>query len=64
MDLLTLQQEEFIERHIGPDANETQEMLKTIGVNDMQELIDRTVPKSIRMDHELRVPASISESDY
>jgi len=64
MDLLTLQQEEFIERHIGPDAQETQEMLKTVGVNNMRELINRTVPESIRMNHELRVPSSISESDY
>lgn len=64
MNLLTLQQEEFVQRHIGPDAQETQEMLHTIGVNNMQELIDRTVPKDIRWERDLNIPSSISESDY
>ena len=64
MDLLTLQQEEFIQRHIGPDADETNKMLQTIGVGSMQELIDRTVPKDIRMQQTLNVPPAVSESDY
>src|SRR5690606_18773679 len=64
MDLLKLQQEEFIRSHIGPDAHETQEMLRTIGVSNMQELIDRTVPGDIRWPQELNVPPSTSESDY
>ncbi|HTN44952.1 MAG TPA: aminomethyl-transferring glycine dehydrogenase [Flavipsychrobacter sp.] len=64
MNLLTLQQEEFIERHIGPNAQDTQKMLQTIGVNTMQELISRTVPQDIRWDRELNLPPAISESDY
>jgi glycine dehydrogenase len=64
MNLLTLQQEEFIERHIGPNAQDTQKMLQTIGVNNMQELISRTVPQDIRWDRELNIPPAISESDY
>ncbi len=64
MNLLTHQQEEFIQRHIGPHAAATQEMLQTIGVSDLQELIARTVPNDIRWNRDLNVPAAISESDY
>jgi glycine dehydrogenase len=39
-------------------------MLDTIGVNSMNELIDRTVPASIRMDHKLNIPAAESEAAY
>lgn len=64
MNLLTAQQEEFIQRHIGPDTDESQEMLKTIGISTIDELIDRTIPQSIRLDNELNLPSPISESDY
>lgn len=64
MNLLTHQQEEFIQRHIGPHAAATQEMLQTIGVSDLQELIASTVPNDIRWNRDLNVPAAISESDY
>jgi glycine dehydrogenase len=64
MNLLSLQSEEFIGRHIGPDAQETAEMLRTIGVESMDELIARTVPGNIRMDHKLRIPQAQSEAQY
>ncbi|HQE11800.1 MAG TPA: aminomethyl-transferring glycine dehydrogenase [Flavipsychrobacter sp.] len=64
MNLLTQQQEEFIQRHIGPNVADTQKMLHTIGVNSMQELIERTVPEDIRWDRTLNVPSGVSESDY
>ena len=35
-------------RHIGPSPREMQEMLKTVGVGSLDELIEQTVPKSIR----------------
>lgn len=61
---MSLQNEEFIGRHIGPDEQETSEMLRTIGVASMDELIGRTVPASIRMDHKLRLPDAQSEAAY
>ena len=39
-------------------------MLDTIGVESMEELVGRTVPQSIRMDHALRLPAAQSEAEY
>ncbi|MGB8191662.1 MAG: aminomethyl-transferring glycine dehydrogenase [Chitinophagaceae bacterium] len=64
MNLFESHQNEFTGRHIGPDDAETAEMLRTIGVNSLEELISRTVPQSIRMDHELKIPAAMSESEY
>lgn len=64
MNLFSLQNQEFTNRHIGPDSNETNQMLQTIGVSDMDELIARTVPNAIRMDHTLRLPEALSEAEY
>src|SRR5574338_1067217 len=64
MNLFEEQQHEFTPRHIGPDETETQEMLKAIGVNNLAELIDRTVPASIRMSQSLDLPAAMSENEY
>ncbi|MBS1690245.1 MAG: glycine dehydrogenase (aminomethyl-transferring), partial [Bacteroidetes bacterium] len=64
MNLFSLQNQEFTQRHIGPDETETREMLDVIGVADMEELIGRTVPQSIRMDHKLKLPEAMSEAAY
>jgi glycine dehydrogenase len=39
-------------------------MLKTIGVDSLDELIEKSVPSSIRLDKPLRLPAALSESEY
>ena len=64
MNLFSVQNQEFIRRHIGPGEHETKEMLATIGVESMDELIARTVPSAIRMQHRLNLPAAISEAEY
>lgn len=64
MNLFEEQQHEFISRHIGPNETETQEMLKAIGVKNLNDLIDRTVPASIRMSQQLDLPAAMSENEY
>ncbi len=43
------QTEDFIRRHIGPDEAQTQAMLKDIGVDSVDALIDEIVPKDIRL---------------
>ncbi|MGI9192522.1 MAG: glycine dehydrogenase, partial [Chitinophagaceae bacterium] len=63
MDLREKQQHEFIGRHIGPNAAETQAMLNTVGVASMDELIDKTVPAAIRRGP-MNVSSPISEFDY
>ncbi|PSL29932.1 aminomethyl-transferring glycine dehydrogenase [Chitinophaga ginsengisoli] len=64
MNLFDIQQNEFVGRHIGPNEAETNHMLDTIGVSSLEELVGKTVPGAIRMQHPLAVPAAISESDY
>src|SRR4030088_1263961 len=53
----------FARRHIGPDDAGLAEMLKTVGFENIDALIDATVPKNIRLDRSLDLPAAKSESD-
>ncbi len=55
------QKDDFIRRHIGPGEPQIEHMLSTIGVSSIDELIDKTVPASIRSDEPLNVPNSITE---
>src|SRR6185436_7412226 len=64
MNLFEQQQHEFSGRHIGPGETETAEMLKTIGVASLDELIDKTVPASIRNKKPLRIPVAQTEFEY
>jgi glycine dehydrogenase len=54
----------FESRHIGPSQNELSEMLSTIGVSTLDQLIDETVPASIRATKPLSIPAAQSENEY
>src|SRR3954470_14877537 len=51
----------FVDRHIGPDAKDFEEMLAVLGVANLDELIDKTVPASIRLKKALDLPAGRSE---
>ena len=64
MNLFEQQAREFWNRHIGPDEQETQQMLQTIGVASMDELINKTVPAGIRLEKDLDVAGPISENEY
>ncbi|MBK8774038.1 MAG: aminomethyl-transferring glycine dehydrogenase [Chitinophagaceae bacterium] len=64
MNLFVLQQSEFQQRHIGPNEEETAEMLQTIALDSIDQLIDLTVPKNIRLDESLDVAGPVSESEY
>ncbi|HEX5654801.1 MAG TPA: glycine dehydrogenase (aminomethyl-transferring), partial [Chitinophagaceae bacterium] len=64
MSLFEQQSNEFIPRHIGPQEADTKSMLKTIGENSLSSLVSKTVPATIRMDHQLAIPAAMSEHEY
>src|SRR6187402_426798 len=64
MNLNTDYQELFEKRHIAPNDAATTEMLKTLGVNTLDQLIDQTVPAKIRLKQSLQLPAAKSEFDY
>ncbi len=52
---------EFIQRHIGPQPADIDRMLAVLGVNSLDELIDRTVPAAIRSDRPLAIETIKSE---
>ena len=54
----------FVNRHLGPNEKEIAQMIKTIGVNDVAQLIDETIPSDIRLKEALALPAGISEYTF
>ncbi|TNF29959.1 MAG: glycine dehydrogenase (aminomethyl-transferring), partial [Bacteroidetes bacterium] len=59
-----MNQDTFADRHIGPRTKDLNEMLATIGVASLDELIEKTVPASIRMNRELDLPSAMTEVEY
>jgi glycine dehydrogenase len=57
-------QEKFESRHIGPDAGQTAEMLKTVKAASIDDLINQTIPKNIRLKDPLNLPAAKSEFEF
>lgn len=57
-----LQESDFIQRHIGPNSADTQAMLDYLQVATAEELLNQTVPDSIRLSQPLALPAPMSES--
>ena len=55
--------DQFVRRHIGPNATETAAMLKVIGYETVDALTDAAVPKQIRLGKPLNLPAAQSEFD-
>ncbi len=54
----------FETRHIGPSAAEAADMLKAIGADSLDQLIEQTVPAAIRLKKDLNTPAALSEYNY
>ena len=53
--------DKFENRHIGGSEQELQEMLKTIKADSVEQLIEQTVPKQIRLPEDLNLPKAVSE---
>src|SRR5262245_50179952 len=45
----------FVRRHIGPNADEVKDMLKELGLDSLDELVEQTVPPSIRLKRPLKI---------
>ncbi|QDA60437.1 aminomethyl-transferring glycine dehydrogenase [Hymenobacter jejuensis] len=54
----------FVDRHNGPDAAAVADMLRTIGVDSLDQLIDETVPAAIRLKRELNLPTALTERAF
>lgn len=53
----------FALRHIGPSQEQIQEMLSALGLDSLDQLIDKTVPKSIRRAESLLIEGPYSEQE-
>ncbi|MCM4160477.1 aminomethyl-transferring glycine dehydrogenase [Antarcticibacterium flavum] len=54
----------FALRHIGPNESELQEMLSTVGVSSLDQLIYETLPDDIKLKTPLNLPPALSENEY
>ena len=54
----------FSQRHIGPNADQLKEMLDVVGVDSVDELIDQTVPNTIRLQTTLDLDQPLSEQEF
>jgi len=54
----------FALRHIGPNENDLQHMLKTIGAETMDQLIFETIPKNIRLKSDLDLEPAMTEFEF
>ena len=55
----------FVDRHTGLNSKEDlQQMLATIGVGSVEELLQQVIPQNIRLKKALDLPEAMSEYDY
>ena len=54
----------FAIRHIGPRKADLESMLKTVGVESMEQLIYETIPNDIRLNKDLTLDDAMSEYEY
>ncbi|BAL27539.1 aminomethyl-transferring glycine dehydrogenase [Azoarcus sp. KH32C] len=57
------QRDDFIGRHVGPDEAETRAMLHALGLDSLDQLIDRVIPASILSPSPLALPEGCSEAE-
>jgi len=53
----------FARRHIGPNEDEVRAMLREVGFESLDSLVEAAVPKNIRLDRELNLPQPKSEME-
>ncbi len=53
----------FANRHIGPNDENIATMLKTVGVQSLAELVQKTAPADIRFEGQLDLPKALSEKE-
>ncbi|MBN2236172.1 MAG: aminomethyl-transferring glycine dehydrogenase [Bacteroidales bacterium] len=54
----------FEARHIGPRKDEVEVMLKKVNASSLDQLIDETIPNSLRLTKPLDLPEGMNEFEY
>ena len=52
------------DRHIGISEHDEAFMLQTVGVKNLEELIDQTIPSSILLENPVELPEALTERQY
>ena len=53
--------QQFVNRHISLNEADKNEMLRKIGVSNIEELVSQTIPASIRLEKDLSISEPLSE---
>ncbi|TDT39315.1 glycine dehydrogenase (decarboxylating) alpha subunit /glycine dehydrogenase (decarboxylating) beta subunit [Halospina denitrificans] len=59
--LSQLNKRPFSDRHIGPGASDQSEMLRTLDLSSVHELVDQIIPENIRMPNDLNMDQGRTE---
>ncbi|MBU1370510.1 MAG: aminomethyl-transferring glycine dehydrogenase [Bacteroidetes bacterium] len=54
----------FLQRHLGPNDKDIQKMLRAIGLDTVEQLIDEVIPENIRLTEPLNIGEGINEYEY
>ena len=60
----SMKKDEFVSRHIGPNKSEIRQILATLEVDSVAELLQQTIPEEIRLQNPLDLPEGISEFKF
>ena len=61
IEILDHGNDEFLRRHIGPSMADQQEMLNELGFQNIEQLMEATLPENIKIDLPLQLPEPLSE---
>ena len=53
----------FVHRHVGTKKEDQELMLQQLGLNSLDELIDKVVPSDIRLKEQIDIPGGVGEFD-
>jgi glycine dehydrogenase len=53
--------DKFVNRHIGPDSKQTEEMLDLVGAGSLDQLINETIPSNIRLKEKMTLDEPLTE---
>jgi glycine dehydrogenase len=59
--ILDIPTDTFVNRHVGVNEEEQEQMLQYLGVSSLEELIEQTIPPDIRLTQPLNLPSAQSE---
>ena len=57
------QKQDFIRRHIGPSETEMSDMLDFVGASSLDDLMEQTVPESIRLPQAMNIEGAQTEAE-